>query len=75
MRWFVIVVVIVVEKCFMDWRVGERWVVFLARCWSCMMSSVNGAFGTGVGVFGTISVAGGWLSSSVSEEGVFGVKI
>ena len=40
-----------------------------------MMFLVNGAFGTGVGVFGTFLVADGWFCSCVSEKGVFGVKI
>ena len=36
---------------------------------------VNGAFGTGVGVFGTFLVADGWFCSCASDGGVFGVKI
>ena len=34
---------------------------------------VNGAFGTGVAVFGTLLVADGWFCSCVSDGGVFGV--
>jgi hypothetical protein len=35
---------------------------------------VNGAFGTGVGVFGTFLVADGWFCSCVSEKGVLVLK-